>query len=367
MTTPPGPTVYFVVPDSIDDALRVSGGNVYDRHVRDGLRSAGWDVRMLAVPETADSASALADVPDEALVLIDGLIAVRESHTVTATASRLRMIVLAHMVASLLPAHDADPTGLAELVDRERSTLRSAHRVITTSDWTRSNLVEHELADCGDIVVAHPGTLSAPATVPSTSGGRLLCVGVVAPHKGQDILVDALATLTDIDGWTCTFAGSLATARTFIDGLTDAVARGSLTARVNFTGPLAGPDLEAAYGTADLVVVPSRIESYGMVVAEALARGIPVLVADVGGIREALSGGGAAPAGASTAGLIVPADDPVALEAALRVWLSNPLLRDELAARARAASARVRRWSATIAVIESVLHEVAHTRTVVAA
>jgi glycosyltransferase involved in cell wall biosynthesis len=262
------------------------------------------------------------------------------------------MIVLAHMVASIVSGLVSNPSELAELVDRERAALRSAHRVVTTSEWTRSELVGRSLADASDIVVARPGTSPAEAQTPSESGRRLLCVGVVTPHKGQDILVDALAALDDLDGWTATFVGSVTTAPAYVDELTAAIHHASLDARVSFTGPLAGRALDAAYANADLVVVPSRAESFGMVIAEALARGIPVVAARVGGVAEALSN--------RAAGMLVSPDGSTALAAALREWCSNPALRAERAAGALAARENSRPWGETVSVIESVLLEVAH-------
>jgi glycosyltransferase involved in cell wall biosynthesis len=343
-------SVFFVVPDSIDDPLRVSGGNVYDRYLRDGLREVGWDVRMLLVPATGELERALSELPDDSLVIVDGLIAVRESQVLAANYPRLRMIVLAHMVASIVSGLVSNPSELAELVDRERAALRSALRVITTSEWTRTELVGGGLADASDIVVARPGTSLAEAQTPSESGRQLLCVGVVAPHKGQDILVDALGALDDLDDWTATFVGSVTTAPAYIDELTAAIDRASLAARVSFTGPLAGRALDAAYANADLVVVPSRAESFGMVIAEALARGIPVVAARVGGVAEALSN--------RAAGLLVSPDNPTALAAALREWSTDPGLRAELAAGALAARENSRPWSETVSVIESVLVDV---------
>jgi glycosyltransferase involved in cell wall biosynthesis len=338
--------VYFVVPDAIDDPDRVSGGNVYDQHVRDGLRRSGWEVRMVLIPAGSGSMTArtLSQLPDGALVLIDGLIAVCESEALTAQSSRLRTVVLAHMVADF-------PT--------EREALRAAKRIIATSGWTRSELISRDFADLYDVVVAQPGTDPAAPTLASRSGGRLLCVGVVAPHKGQDLLVGALAHLTDIDDWSCTFVGSLDAAPGFVDELTQTIDQSQLTSRVTFTDVLAGRQLESAYSRADLVVVPSRNESFGMVVAEALARGIPVVAAHVGGIPEAMS---------STAeGILVPPEDPWALEVVLRQWLSSPGRRTELKTAAMEARATARPWSATIAVIASTLHDVALRGTAVSA
>ncbi|MCY7403722.1 MAG: glycosyltransferase family 4 protein [Cryobacterium sp.] len=353
--------MHFVVPGAIDDPDRVSGGNVYDRHVRDGLRNTGWDVRMVLIAEESGplATRALSELPDGALVLIDGLIAVRESSALAAQSTRLRMIVLAHMVASLTSGLSADRTHLADLVDREGTALKSADRVIATSGWTRSELISRSLVQPRDVVTAYPGTDPAPATIASRAGGRLLCVGVVAPHKGQDVLVRAVARLKEVSDWTCTFVGSLSTEPDFVADLKRTVRGEQLATRVSFAGTLAGRSLDAAYGRADLVVAPSRTESFGMVVAEALARGIPVVASRVGGIPEALSSSGA--------GMLVPANDSAAFETVLREWWASPPLRTELTTAAVEARATVRSWSSTISTIESVLHEVSRSGTVVRA
>ena len=329
--------VHFVVPDAIDDPQRVSGGNTYDRHVRDGLRGIGWDVRMVPIVEGGLlAAQVLAELPDGALVFIDGLIAVRESVALAVQSPRLRMIVLAHMVGAV--------------------ALTWADRVIATSEWTRSELISRILVHPEDIVTAHPGADPATMTRVSPAGGRLLCVGVVAPHKGQDVLIRALAHLTGVSDWTCTFVGSVTTAPDFVADLRRTVREAQLATRVNFAGTLEGAALDAAYGSADLVVVPSRTESFGMVIAEALARGIPVIASRVGGIPEAVSSSGAA--------MLVAADDSEALTTALREWWVSEAVRTELTAAAVEARATVRSWRSTVSRIESVLHEAPRSRDV---
>lgn len=351
MSIPAEKTVHFIVPDAIDDPHRVSGGNVYDRHVRDGLRKNGWNVRMVLIPEGSEplTARALLELPDGALALLDGLIAVREPSAMAAQSTRIRMIVLAHMVASLSSRSAANRTDLADVADREAAALKSADRVVATSEWTRSELISRSLVHPPDVVTAHPGTDPARATSTSRVGGRLLCVGVVAPHKGQDVLLRALTRLIEVSDWTCTFAGSLAAAPNFVAALERTVRSEHLATRVSFVGPLSGCALDEQYGRADLVVAPSRTESFGMVVAEALARGIPVIASRVGGLPEALS--------SSQAGILVPADDPAALESVLRGWWSDLTLRDDLMTAAVEARTTVRSWSATISTIESVLNE----------
>ncbi|GGI48500.1 glycosyltransferase involved in cell wall biosynthesis [Agromyces flavus] len=343
-----GPTVHFLVPDGIDDAERVSGGNVYDRRIADGLRARGLHVRMVPVPEarTAEVAGALSNVPDDGVVLIDGLIAVPASAALSANAARLRIVVLAHMVASTLSeAHNGTRS-----TEGEREALHAARAVITTSDWTRSALIARALAAPDRIAVARPGTDPVPAAPGSETGARLLTVGAVAPHKGQDVLVDALAGMTDLPDWTCWVVGSLDADPDFALQTREAIRSAALAERVALTGVLSGPLLEDAYRSADLVVAPSRSESYGMVVAEALARGIPVVASCVGGVPEAIAG--------SPAGVLVPSGDPGALRAVLRRWRGDAGWR--AAFKAEAMDSRTTRpsWEEPVGIIAEVLGEV---------
>ena len=98
-------------------------------------------------------------------------------------------------------------------------------------------------------------------------------------------------------------------------------------------------------------MLASHAETYGMVVTEALARGLPVLASEVGGVAEALGHGddGTRP------GLLVPPGDPAALGAALRAWLGDAELRGRLRRAARERRASLRGWSATTSVVAGVL------------
>jgi glycosyltransferase involved in cell wall biosynthesis len=349
--------VCVVVPGDVDDETVPSGGNVYDRRVCRGLPAAGRPVVECAVPGTwprpdagarAALAGALAALPDGAPVLVDGLVACGVPDVVVPHARRLALVVLVH-----LPLGDemGQPPGCAaELAALERRTLQAASAVVAPSRWTAHRLVTLHGLDAGRVSVAPPGVDPAPLAAGTDGAGRLLCVGAVTPTKGQDLLVEALAAAADLP-WTCELVGSLHRAPAHVAAVRRAVERAGLDRRVRLSGPRTGAQLDAAYAAADLLVLPSRAESYGMVVTEALARGIPVLAAAAGGVPEAL---GRTPDG-RVPGLLVPPGDAGALAAALRRWLGEPGLREELRRAAAARRAGLDGWEATVGCLTGVL------------
>ncbi|HEY4225617.1 MAG TPA: hypothetical protein VGM70_07370, partial [Pseudolysinimonas sp.] len=125
----------FVVPEGVDDPARVSGGNLYDRRLREGLLARGWDVRMLPVTDRETTEAALAPIGADAIVLVDGLVAGWAPDAVERTAARLPVVIVAHMVSAAFPGSGPD------IVDAENRALRSAGKVIATSDWTAGELV----------------------------------------------------------------------------------------------------------------------------------------------------------------------------------------------------------------------------------
>ena len=131
--------------------------------------------------------------------------------------------------------------------------------------------------------VAEPGVDAAGLASGTETAGALLCVAAVIPGKGHDVLLDALATMTDLS-WDCLCVGSLDRDPAFAESLRRRFLDDGLGDRVRFAGPRIGADLDRSYASADLLVLPSRAETYGMVVTEALARGLPVVAADVGGV-----------------------------------------------------------------------------------
>jgi glycosyltransferase involved in cell wall biosynthesis len=285
-------------------------------------------------------------IPDGAVVLLDGLIASAAPEALVAQAHRLRPVVLVHM-----PLGHRPPDGEAVTVRaREREVLAAAAAVVTTSAWARRRLVELYALPADRVHVAEPGVDAAGLALGTAAGDALLCVAAVTPDKGHDVLLDALATTTDLS-WRCACVGSLDRDPAFADRVQRASREKGLSERVRFPGPRTGPELERAYAGADLLVLASRAETYGMVVSEALARGLPVLAAEVGGVTEAL---GHAEDG-TRPGLLVAPGDPTALGAALRAWLGDAELRGRLRRAARERRASLRAWPVTTSVLAGIL------------
>lgn len=338
--------LHAVLPAAVADPTRPSGGNVYDRRILDGLVRRGRRVEEHEVdgswptPEI-EAMQRLGDVlsglPDDSVVVVDGLVASGAAAVLPAEAGRLRLVVLLHM-----------PIG----PDRgEELVLTSAAAVVTTSAWARERV--RGWYGLRHVDVALPGVDPVERTTrhSDTGGTAFLCVAAVHPGKGHDVLLDALAGLGD-RAWTLSCVGSLEVAPGYVSSLQTQVYARTWERRVLFTGPLSPAAVGTAYETADLLVLPSRSESYGMVIVEALAHGLPVVATAVGGIPEAL--GGREPVGAMP-GLLVPADDATALTGALRAWLDDPGLRERLGRSAARRRPMLRTWEATVTDVDDVL------------
>jgi glycosyltransferase involved in cell wall biosynthesis len=332
------PAVHFVVPGSIDTR---TGGYGYDREIIAALKRRGWTVALHEVPGTfpfpsqeacAGAASLLASLPDRARVVVDGLALGALPDQAAREAARLRLIALVHHPL-------ADETGLsaearAQLESSERRALRSVRRVVVTSPRTVSALDRFGVPPPA-ITVIEPGTDPAPQA--RGSGGprvELLCVATLVPRKGHDVLLRALAAMPD-GAWHLTCVGGLDRDELWVASLRAQIAAAGLTERVTFAGELDREPLDRRYDAADVFVLPTWYEGYGMAVAEALARGLPVVSTDTGAIGDLVGPDG---------GLLVPTGDAAALTRALSAVVTDGTLRARLAAGAQRARARLRSW-----------------------
>jgi glycosyltransferase involved in cell wall biosynthesis len=338
--------VHVIVPEGFDDPGQPTGGNIYDQRVCAGLAEAGWEVLVATVAAAwpvpgsgarADLARIVSAIPDGETVLIDGLIASQAAAQLLPHTGRMRMTVLLHM--PLATAVDTHHDASAER--SERAVLRAAAGVIVTSEWTRRQVLTRYAIPACRVHVARPGVdrVAAPAR---PVRGHLICVGVLGRHKGQDLLVEALADLADRD-WRCVLAGSPDRDPDFVAQLQTRITRLGYDHRVRLCGVLTGAALSHAYTTADLLVAPSRSETYGMTVTEALAHGVPVIATAVGGLPEAFGStvDGTGP------GQLIPPGDPAALAAALGDWLGDEGHRHRLRAGVRQRLQTLGGWEQT--------------------
>lgn len=332
------PELWFLLPG---DPATLTGGYIYDKRIVAGLREAGWTVHLerlsASFPEPDQEAlegarAALARIPDGAAVVVDGLAFGAMPQVAEAEADRLKLIALVHH--PLAEETGLSPAKQALLHGQERAALATARRVIVTSAATARGLAAYGVAP-ERIGVVPPGCDPAPLATGSDGPGlALVCVASLTPRKGHAVLFEALAGLLDRP-WRLTCVGSRDRDPETANELEAMIARRGLSERVVLTGELGGAALDRRYHDADLAVLASFHEGYGMVLAEALARGLPVVSTTAGAIP------GTVP---ETAGILVPPGDTAALAAALARVMDDAALRRRLAAGAREAREALPTW-----------------------
>jgi glycosyltransferase involved in cell wall biosynthesis len=348
----PVDSVDFVVPG---DIRTPTGGYIYDREIIAGLTERGWHVTVheLDASFPAPTPAALraaratfARFADGSIVVVDGLALPGLDRVLGGEARRLALVALVHHPVALetgLSADDAE-----RLAAAERRSLAHMRRVITTSHWTARTLAVDGVP-VGDLRVVEPGvdrrksrgsTDPKAAAVPGTPHEtlNLLCVGTLTPRKGHAVLLEALNELRDRP-WHLTCAGSLLRDAPTVAAIQHQIDRLSLRKRVSLLGDLDRDALERQYARADVFVLPSYLEGYGMALAEAVAFGLPVVSTTAGAIPETV------PANASV--LVAPGDGR-ALAKALAEVIDDPARRAALAANARAARASLPTWATAV-------------------
>jgi len=340
----------FAIPGDLDAP---TGGYAYDRRMISELRRLGWDIRhvMLSgqfpMPDAAIMAStysALAQLPEGIPVIVDGLALGALPDIGRHLGSNRPLVALVHHP---LARESGITTARAEaLRASERAALADACRVIVTSRATAAVLSAEYGVPQARITVAVPGTDPAPLVARDRAGvPNLLSVGTLVPRKGHDLLIAALAMLRDLP-WRLAIVGDSTRDPSTTAALRHAIAKGGLDERIELAGAVPPSDLQQHYMAADLFVLASRYEGYGMAYAEAIAHGLPIIGTTAGAIPEAVPEGAAC---------LVPPEDVPALTAALHRLLSDPTARHGLAQAARQAASRLPQWQDSAALFATAL------------
>jgi glycosyltransferase involved in cell wall biosynthesis len=330
-----------------------TGGYAYDRRLIECLTALGRPVEPLGLgdgfpaPSVAqlEAAEAKLDaLADNSLVMIDGLAFGVMDRWAARSATRLRLVALVHHPLAL-------ETGLSEteqarLRQGERQALSHVRHIVVTSPATARGLVAHYGVDEEKITVALPGTERATVAKGNNTPPHILCVGTLTRRKGHDVLLRALERIGDLP-WRATIIGSRDLDPVTTSELEMLRHQLKLTDRVTLAGERA--DVRQAMAGADIFALASRYEGYGMVFAEALSQGLPIVACHAGAIPDVVP---------QTAGLLVAVDDVEAFAAALRRLLTFPLERRKFADAAFVAGLNLPGWPDTAAIVSSVLKRV---------
>ncbi|MEZ5842635.1 MAG: glycosyltransferase family 4 protein [Hyphomicrobiaceae bacterium] len=351
----PPTEVHFAVPGNLSTP---TGGYAYARHVLRLLPDFGITPHLVSLPagypfpddaDIEDTRRRLANVPDGAVLMLDGLAFGAMPETLVA---RIRQPIVALVHHPLGYEAGLAPSVARRLMALERQALGHADAIITTSETTRRLLVAEFAVNDAIVSVAEPGTLPAVRAHGTGHPLEILSVGAVSERKGYDVLIAALAAFAGSD-WHLTIAGATDRNAAAVTTLRQAIMAAGLRAQVTLAGAVTEPELARLYSRADLFVMSSRYEGYGMVLAEAMARGLPLV---------ATTGGAAAETVPEGAALKVPPDDAAALSEAIGRVLVSPGLRRRLADASWLAGQELPRWETTVRRIAGVIEAVARCR-----
>lgn len=325
------------------DLATVTGGYAYDRRIISELERRGWTVELVSLgdgfprPDTDQKSAAEARLlasPGDGPIVIDGLAFGVLPEAAAVLRVKRPLVALVHHPLGLESGLTKEES--ARLLASERTALAASHHVVATSHWTAELLVDQFGAHPERLHVVLPGTDRASFSTGSRDETvRLLSVGAIGPRKAFGLLVEALAPLAHLP-WHLAIAGDRERDATAVTRLDDLIVRHGLVERVDCLGKVSSEHLAALYASADVFVLASRFEGYGMAFAEALAHGLPVI---------GTTGGATPYTVPASAGRLVEPGNVDALTDALRALIVDRELRERLAAGARAAASALPSWA----------------------
>lgn len=302
------------------DVARPTGGNLYDRRVERACRRAGVPLRIVSARSTAQARTQLARLKPRVL-LIDS--------------------IAIPIVAPLLPwvrnELGARVVALMHMRTTSRGTssvLRSADRIVAVSPDLARTLAAQG-ARRARIVVIRPGSDQVRRLrrgKPRSRQVRVLTVANWSPSKGIATLVAAAARVPEVRLDLVGDTGKAA----YGDRVRARIASSGLRDRAVVHGPLVGSRLARRYAAADIFALPTEREGYGIVFAEALAHGLPVIASNIAAARAIVG----------DAGIFVTPRRVRPLVSALRL-MTDPWLRRRLGAAAHERARSLPTWAAS--------------------
>lgn len=336
---------YFIFPGDLNTP---TGGYRYDREIIRGLQKHDWNVSLISlegtypVPSEADKKLALEAVDEiehSALIIVDGLVLGTSPDLAQRIAERSGLIALVHH--PLFLESGIEPQLAKALRAAETEALTFAKHVIVTSPSTQKTLVSQMNVPAEKVSIVLPGidrpTTAEIAAIPreTLATPKLLCVGSLVPRKGQLHLVEALGQLKHLD-WHLDLIGETRFDPEYASQVRSQIKRHDLTDRIRVHGGIPKAELTGFYQSADIFVLPTYYEGYGMAFAEAMSFGLPIIASGEGAVASTVP---------PTAGFHVGAGDPLALSKAIETLLQNKDLRSQLSTGALAAARALPEWS----------------------
>jgi glycosyltransferase involved in cell wall biosynthesis len=327
-----------------------TGGYGYDRRLMAGLGDLGWTVEPLSLGagfpnpdarQLQEAEQKLAALPDGALVIVDGLAFGVMNRWAEQEATRLSIIALVHHPLAMETGLDNESR--KRLHDSETKALDHTTAVITTSEMTAKLVAHSYRVPTSKLLVAVPGV--QPASLASGTRGtpHILSVGSLTRRKGHDILISALEKIADLE-WTCRIVGSADLDRDTADALRHQLSSSAVRERVELAGAV--DDIRAEFARADIFALATRYEGYGMVFAEAMVHGLPIVGCNTGAVPDVVP---------ENAGFLVEPDDPDLFAGAMRRLLENTELRISMADAAAVEGAKLPTWHQTAARVSDFL------------
>lgn len=344
-----GIPIYFAIPGDIN---ALTGGYGYDRRLLAELKHIGFNVQHLSLSDSFPQASnhaledaelRLVQLPDNSIVVIDGLAFGVMDDIAQRHEQRLKLIALCHHPLAL--ENGLDDKRAEGLHAQEQRALAFTRAVIVTSDNTARILQQGFAVPEHKISVAVPGTDKQSFAPCIGNPPVLLTVATLTQRKAHDVLIDALARIAHLP-WQARFVGGDKFDAHWANYLREKVAAHSLTERIQFVGNLA--DLNHEYAQADLFVLPSLFEGYGMAFAEALSFGLPIIAARTGAVPDLVP---------ESVGILVPPADAAALATSLGQVLGNRAQRKQLQMGAQRAAQVLPTWADTARIVGDLIQQ----------